>query len=385
MAGDPFGQSPVGSGPYAVVLLDRDHAVLEPAAALAGPDPNASPSNPTPSRDPLVPGHATPRPTDTAAGLPRLEFRFFDTTDQLVAAYQAGDLDVASGLAPLDAASLESVPGTRLVRDPSTTVAAVLLNLRPSQLEFRDPKVRRALLQAVDRSAILQDAYGGLASRADSFIPPTSWAFDAKASPSVTQDAKAATKLLTAAAWTRGSDGWRAPGDKKDTVLQLLVPSRAANPALFAVGTKVAADWTAIGLAVKLVEIDPATLATDHLQTGDFGAAVVDIAIGHDPDLYPLLASSQTQTGGANVIGLQDPLLDNLLETARRPASDKARTAAFAALQTRLEGGTYSLPIAWPDTVYAVRARVVGPAPRTVADGSERFWDVLTWRLADDR
>ena len=385
MGGDPFGQAPVGSGPYAVVLLDRDHAVLEPAATLAPPDPNASAPTPGASRDPLVPEQATPRPTEVTPGLPRLEFRFFDAADQLVAAYRAGELDVASGLAPLDAAGLGSAPGTRLVRDPSTTLAAVLLNLRPSRLEFRDPKVRRALLLAIDLSAIVQTAFGGLASRADTFIPPTSWAFDATSSPPVKQDAKAASKLLTAAAWKRGADGWHAPGEKKATVLELLVPSSTANPTLFAVGSRVAADWTAVGFVVKVVEIDPATLATDHLRTGDFGAAVVDVAIGHDPDLYPLLASSQTQTGGANVIGLQDPLLDHLLETARKPAADKARIAAFAALQARLAGGTYSLPIAWPDTVYAVRERVIGPAPRTVADGSERFWDVLTWRLADDR
>jgi ABC-type transport system substrate-binding protein len=134
-----------------------------------------------------------------------------------------------------------------------------------------------------------------------------------------------------------------------------------------------------------VVEEDPAIIATDHLQTGEFEAAVVDIAIGHDPDLYPLLASSQVRTGAANVIGLQDPLLDALLETARKPAPDEARIAAYSALQKRLAGGTYLLPIAWPDDVIVVAKRVVGPAVREVADGSERFGDVLTWRLADDR
>ena len=31
------------------------------------------------------------------------------------------------------------------------------------------------------------------------------------------------------------------------------------------------------------------------------------MTIGLDPDLYPLLASSQTPQGGSNIIGLQDP------------------------------------------------------------------------------
>jgi peptide/nickel transport system substrate-binding protein len=385
MANDPFGEAPIGSGPYAVVELDRDHAVLEPAGTVVGPTLDEQGGSGGPPADALATSPPTLRPSALQPGLSRIEIRYFDTAASLTSAYRAGQIDAVSGLEPLEAAALADLPGTRLVRDPSTTIAAVVLNLRPTHTEFRDPKVRLALLEAIDRSAIIESAFGGFATRADSLLPPTSWAFDATASPEVKRSTGAATKALKAAGWTRGADGWHAPESKKATELQLLVPDKAKNPALYAVGSQVAASWTAIGLLVRLVEIDPAVLATDHLRTGDFSAAVVDIAVGHDPDLYPLLASSQTRTGGANVSGLQDPLLDRLLETARQPAADDARKAAFVALQTRLTGGIYALPIAWPDSVVAVRERVVGPSIRAVADGSERFWDVLTWHLADTR
>jgi peptide/nickel transport system substrate-binding protein len=216
-------------------------------------------------------------------------------------------------------------------------------------------------------------------------IPPSSWAFDAAASPPVGRDLKAAAKSLGAAGWTKAKDGWHQAGAKDPRTIELLVPTRTVNPILYAAGSQIAADWTALGFTVNVVEQDPAIIATDHLRTGEFEAAVVDIAIGHDPDLYPLLASSQIRTGGANVIGLQDPLLDDLLVAARKPGTDEARIAAYAALQKRLAGGTYLLPIAWPDEVFVVADRVLGPASREVADGSERFGDVLTWRLADDR
>ena len=385
MANAPFGVAPIGSGPYAVVELDRDHAVLEPAATVVAPGFDEGDASAGPSGDPLATKQPTPRPSGVQPGLARIEIRYFDAATDLATAYRAGEIDAVSGLEPLDVAALASLPGTRLVRDPSTTIGAVVLNLRPTHTEFRDPHVRLALLQAIDRPGIIQTAFGGMATRADAFLPPTSWAFDAKASPEVKRSTGAATKALKAAGWTRGEDGWRAPEAKKATTLELLVPDRNANPALYAAGTQVAANWTAIGLVVRVVETDPAVLATDHLRTGDFSAAIVEIAVGHDPDLYPLLASSQTRTGGANVSGLQDPLLDRLLETAREPATDEVRKAAFVALQTRLAGGTYALPIAWPDSVVAVRDRVLGPSIRPVADGSERFWDVLTWRLADTR
>jgi ABC-type transport system substrate-binding protein len=261
----------------------------------------------------------------------------------------------------------------------------VALNLRPTHVTFADPRTRRALLQAIDRTRIAQVVYGGGAVVADGLIPPSSWAYSEVDTPPLARDATAAAKALTEAGWTKAKDGWHREAAKTPQTLELFVPDRTANPILYAVGSQIAADWTALGFTVAVREEDPAIIATDHLRTGDFEAALVDVAIGHDPDLYPLLASTQTRTGGANVIGLQDPLLDDVLEAARKPGTETARIAAFAALQQRLSGGSYMLPIAWPDVVTVVANRVLGTEIRPIADGSERFRDVLTWRLADDR
>jgi ABC-type transport system substrate-binding protein len=167
--------------------------------------------------------------------------------------------------------------------------------------------------------------------------------------------------------------------------IELVAPEASKSPVLRAVGDEVAKGWTSIGLGVQVVEQDPATLAADRLRTGAFDAAVVDIVLGHDPDLYPLLASTQTRTGGANIVGLQDTALDKLLEAARKPATQDDRKAAFKALQARLATGVFLLPIAYADEVFVLRNRVMGPVVREVSDGSERFWDVLTWRLASGR
>jgi len=385
MADAAFGKAPIGSGPYDVVELDRDHAVLERAAMVTTPGSGGTDAPAPTSADPLATPAPTHRPDDSSVGLARLEFRFFDDATALAAAFRNGELDAVSGLDPAAATALAATPGARALRNPSTTVAAVALNLRPSEAAFADPRTRLALLGAIDRERIVNVVFGGAATRADGLIPPSSWAFDGAASPPVKRDLKAAAASLGEAGWKKAKDGWHQSGAKEPRTIELLVPDRTMNPILFAAGSQIAADWTSLGFTVELVEEDPAILATDHLRTGDFEAAVVDIAIGHDPDLYPLLASSQIRTGGANVIGLQDPLLDDLLEAARKPAPEDARIAAYKALQERLAGGTYLLPIAWPDDVIVLDSRVVGPVVREVADGSERLRDVLTWRLADDR
>ena len=125
---------------------------------------------------------------------------------------------------------------------------------------------------------------------------------------------------------------------------------------------------------------------TDRLASGTFPAAVTDVTIGLDPDLYPLLASSQTRTGGSNVTGVQDPALDKLLVAARAPGTrGRARGGLFGASRSSSATGRYLLPLAFADEVVVVRDTVQGPAPRQVADPADRFWDVLTWRLADGR
>ena len=62
----------------------------------------------------------------------------------------------------------------------------------------------------------------------------------------------------------------------------------------------------------------------------------------------------------------------------------EARKAAFSKLQTRLVDKNYLLPIAFRDElVVLARPGRQGPVIRELGDPSDRYWDVLTWRLAD--
>jgi ABC-type oligopeptide transport system substrate-binding subunit len=84
-------------------------------------------------------------------------------------------------------------------------------------------------------------------------------------------------------------------------------------------------------------------------------------------------------------MGLQDAALDALLSEARQPGTDDARKAAYSKLQAQLTAGRYVVPIAFADELVVVRNDVQGIVVQPVADPSDRFWDVLTWRLANGR
>jgi len=387
LSADAFGRHPVGSGAFRLAALDDRHALLLPATfdAVASPDASIPVASPPPT-DSLATAAPTARSGGPAPFLDGIELRFFADGDALFGAWTRGELAGAAGL-PADVATrMAQAPGSRILRYPGTTLLAVTLNVRSTHPEFRDQAVRAALLEAIDRDAIVVNALGGLASRADSLIPPSSWAFDGATSVAVPFDAADAKKKLVAAGWKEATGGgWIPKGATAALTLELLSPEAAANPAAYAVADAVAADWRALGLSVSRTALSGAALVGQHLQTGDFSAAVTGTTIGLDPDLYPLLASTQASATGSNFSGIQDPGLDQLLVQARAPGTQEARKAAYVALQAKLAASTFVLPVAFRDALVVVRSSLTGPVPRPVGGPGDRFWDVLTWRLADGR
>jgi peptide/nickel transport system substrate-binding protein len=369
LADDSFGQAPVGTGPYRLVSLDENHAVLAPASSPAS-------SSPGPSASPEVPG---------SIPLPGIEIHFFDDAVTLAHAYETGEIDAVAGLPAPEAARLAKLPDSRLMKYPTTTLTAVFFNLRGSHPLFRLIRTRMALLQAIDRTRIIRAAYGAAATRADSLIPASSWAFDPASSPPVKFNRAGARRLLHQVGWRWVNGSWRTATGKKPISFELVGPDADTNQATYAAVASIVRDWRALGLKVKQVGLSPSELVGDRIQTGNFEAVVVDINVGLDPDLYPILASTQTRSGGLNIAGLQDRNLDKLLAAARKPSATGPRGAAYRALQKALSHANYVLPIAFRDEVVVVRNTVSGPMIRPISDGSERFWDVLTWRLAIGR
>ncbi len=404
-----FNSAPVGSGPYRLVTWDALEAHLEFDPQTAAPAPTTSPSpsaaasatssaaaslraSPAASSASLSGGPtASPSATPTAAPTPpvgsvrpeAIDMRFYNDATSLMTDYRAGLLDAASGLMSSDATALASTPGSRLMEYPRTTYTGIVLNLRPGHPLFQDAAVRKALLQAIDRPSLIASILGASGTPADTPIPPSSWAYDATAARPIAYDPAAATKALKKAGWTLVDGAWRAPKSKQRLSLELITPDQESNPLVYATTQAVADAWTRFGIKVSVIALTPHDFVDKRLAPGQFDAATVDVDVGLDPDLYPFLASTQTTTGGANVSGVQMPDLDKKLVAARRYGSAAARLAAFRDLQTYLGQATLTLPLFFRGEPFVLADRVWGPTTREIADPSGRYWDVLTWRLAN--
>lgn len=381
---DPFGTFPIGSGPFRLEVLDTGRAVLVAATSVEPPGnpgrPNFSTPRPT---DSLLTPRPTRRPDIAVPHLANVELHYYDDVELLRTDWDAGRLDAVSGLQPETARAFATAAEARLVRYPGTTLLAATLNLRASQDDFQDAAVRRALLEAIDRDTLVSGALRDLGTRADSLIPPSSTMYDAVLNTPVAYDLEAARKGLRDAGWRTSQGSWIPKDQSEPLVIELLSPEEAVNPVAYAAAVQVRDAWHELGLAVRVVPLPATELIGDRLARGDFQVAVLPLAIGLDPDLYPLLAASQTRSGGSNVAGLQDPELDKLLVAARMQVEEAARKTAYAELQKRLVANTYILPLAFRDEYVVFRATVIGPQPRPIGGSWDRYWDVLTWRLAD--
>ncbi len=381
LAESSFSRAPIGSGPFRLVALDERSAELVPAPA--SPAVVATGEPPSPPVDSLASPTPSPRPLRPQPYLEVFEIHFFDDAAGLAAAFRAGRLEAAIGLPPTSAVALAGPSGSRLLRYPTATLTAVVMNQR-GRSAFRDVRVRRALSSLIDRDGLVEAVLAGQGSRADSLIPPGSWAFDPTASKPVAHDIKGATATLKKAGWRKLSTGWVAPGRTKALVLTVIAPDQASNAITYATARQVAKSWSSFGFKVDLEGLAPAEFAA-RLQAGTFSLAVVDVNVGLDPDLYPLLASTQATTSGSNISGVQSLVLDEKLNAARKLGAMSVRTKAYAALQTFLSQVQVMLPLYFRDEPVVLRDTVEGPEIRQLGDSGDRFWDVLTWRLANDR
>jgi peptide/nickel transport system substrate-binding protein len=289
-----------------------------------------------------------------------------------------GQTDVMDNVAPTMADQIQAHADLRFVTAPSSTLIYALFNTRSStdtaapNPRLADPRVREALLLALDRDALARSAFGQ-AARVPEAAQSQLWGWITTGTTvGVKQDVARARALLAAAGWRAGADGTLARNGVP-LALTLIYPSTSGARHTIAVAAQ--QMWQAVGVHV---ELEPAAFdayqARRHSGQWDIDLA----AVMQDASPATLVESwscaAAHQAASSNVARWCDPEFDRLLHAATT-APDPV--PAWRAVLARMTSQHPAIFLAAPVNLVAVNTRYDNVAVLPV-----RQWLALwQWRV----
>ena len=268
-------------------------------------------------------------------------------------------------------------------RLPAMTL--VLLNLdNPQAKFFQDVNVRKALLQGLNRQAMIDTLRGGQAILADGPIFPGTWAYY-DGIEHYTYDPNLSVNLLRDAGYTIPASGGttRTSADGVQLTFELTYPDDKDHGAL---ADAIKRDWASLGVQVNLNAVPYDKLMTDYLDTRTYQAALVDLNLSRSPDPDPYPFWHQTQiTSGQNYSKWDDRQASEFLEQARITTDLAERERLYNNFQVRWSQELPALPLFYPVYTYAVSSDVQGVSIGPIFEPADRFNHITNWYLITSR
>ena len=210
---------------------------------------------------------------------------------------------------------------------------------------FQQKEVRQALTYALDRDAMAQAIYNGLATVAQGTEPTLSFAYAPdQMKTKYTYDPKKAAQLLDAAGWVAGGDGVRAKDGKK---LQFTIWTNAGNKNREALITVMQQQWKAIGVDATPKTEDFASLVTRITETHDFEVAMLGFVWDVDLD-QSAMWSTKSYEGGFNLGKYSNPTVDKLIESGLTELDTAKRKQIYIDMQNAVLDDAPSIILVFP-------------------------------------
>ncbi|MEU7475673.1 ABC transporter family substrate-binding protein [Lentzea sp. NPDC042327] len=242
---------------------------------------------------------------------------------------------------------MRTVAGLDTKPVPRNEVVQVLF--RPASQQLADLKVRKALVAALDRDALIASgAQSGPSAqlRADSYVVPPSRAGYRPVIQGNTLDPAATEQLLTEAGYAKGAEGWTKAGK----ALKLRIAAADGIEPYVTVANQVKAQLGARGIAAEVV-----TPKADELFTVQLLQKDVDVVVGPRVDAGDSAAGLASQFGctgdapdgatpnPANAAGFCDPVLQAEIDAA---LGGKVLLAdALTRIEPQLQAQAVALPL----------------------------------------
>jgi peptide/nickel transport system substrate-binding protein len=255
------------------------------------------------------------------SGLPKLDkivFQVIKDNKARLNALQAGQIDIMDGLNPSDVATVKQDPNLQLFTRPSNNVGYLAFNTEKKP--FDNVKVRQAINMAIDKKALIDAFYNGMAVPGVTPLPPSMWGNDTSIQD-YSYNVEQAKKLLAEAGYPNGfkTDLWAMP------------VARPYMPEPEKIAAAIQADLKKIGIDANIVTYDWATYLK-KTENGEHTMALLGwTGDNGDPDdfLYVLLDSDNAKAPAQNIAFYKNPDVHKLLIQAQRETDKNKRTELY--------------------------------------------------------
>lgn len=276
----------------------------------------------------------------------RIVLRSIENDNARVAALLAGDVDLVASVPPGEFKRIRGARDVELFTLPGTRLVMLQMN-QDRRPEFREQRVRMAIVHAIDKNRIARAIMGGFATPAGQFSPPGYLGHNAKLEPRY--DLALAQRLMRDAGYANGF-----------SITMMSPVDRYGNDAEIA--REIAAMLAKINIKVELttmanVEYWPKfdDRAADIMMIG-WRSETEDSA-----NFYEFLAMTPDQStglGAYNSGNYSSDYVDTMTNEANRETDPEKRAEILRSIEASVYQDAAFIPLYWQNLAWAARKGV---------------------------
>lgn len=323
---------------------------------------------------------------DFALGKPylsRITFKFYPNEEDLIRAFDRGDVDAVAGISASQISSLTRDDiNVRTVALPR--IFGVFFNQGRSP-SLANTAVRKALDQAIDKDRLVRMILSGYGVAIDSPTPPHIFSLANSAPPAravastayTDESISEARDTLERGGWTYNaeSNSWSNSGGQQIS----FTLATADTPELKATADAIAAAWNQLGVMVQVQVFPISELNTSVIRPREYDAILFGEIVGRELDVFAFWHSSQRNDPGLNLALYTNSRADTLLSQARAATSTEEREQLYEEFSGLVEDDAPAVFLYSPEFIYAVPAKLGGVNLGLLTSPAERFLSAHTW------
>ena len=319
-AGEDFSRKPIGTGPFKFISQDSEKIILEAFSDYFEGKPK----------------------------IDRLVVRIIPDAMTRALELKKGSVDLGLNVLPPDLIHfLSKDKKIKIVRKPGTTYYYLGINLRDPIL--KNKKIRQAIAYAINKDEIISNIMRGFARPANSVLAPSNWAYERNLKE-YEYNPKKAKKLLDEAGYL-----------EKGKNPRFKIVYKTSNSSFGRqLGLIIKDNLKKVGIEVEIKSYEFATFYSDIIK-GNFQIYSLRWIGVSDPDIfYNLFHSQNLPPKGANRVGYNNPIIDDLIEKARTTYNREERKKLYSQIQKILAEDLPYISLFYGDNIAVMNRKVQG-------------------------